>query len=357
MNNPYVADKINYHPLHLESLRNNIPIAPLHVQLIPTNVCNQRCSFCSYRQKGYSSNATFDDRNTIPFSKLAEIISSCEEMGVRAIQLTGGGEPTCHPQFLLLCETILNAGIDLAVVSNGSLWTESHVDCLRKAKWIRLSLDAGLANTYGSIRGVSPLYHERVRKIIRMLTHPKERPTIGVGFVINRSNWKEIVPATLKAKQDGADNIRLSAVFQNEGARYFEDIENQISILCQEAESFSTDKFKVINLFKNRIDDLSQGTPNYEDCHFSKLTTYIGADMNVYRCCVYSYNELGLLGSLKEKTFKDLWFSKEVQHSLTNFNAASCARCMFNDKNIQIQKSLNLNSYQITNPPDHVNFI
>lgn len=227
MNNIYATNKIDYHPRHIDALRNSTPIAPIHVQLIPTNVCNHRCSFCSYRQKGYTSNENFYEKQSIPFSKLVEIVNDCKNMGVKAIQLTGGGEPTCYPQFLPLCKTIIDSGIDLGIVSNGSRFTEEQMDYLSKATWIRLSIDAGCDKTYESIRRVGVGSYQKVRNAIKLLSSKVKKPTIGVGFVINHSNWKEIVPATIAAREDGADNIRISAMFQDRGAEYFKEIKKR----------------------------------------------------------------------------------------------------------------------------------
>ena len=358
MSNPYSTSKILYHPSHLHALHQGKFSSPLHVQLIPTNVCNQGCLFCSYRQAGYSSNETFDARQSIPTNKLMEIVDSCETMGVRAIQLTGGGEPTCHPSFLSLCDTILNCGIDLALVTNGSRLTESHLSCLQKAKWVRVSIDAGCAATYAKIRRVEPRIYERVRDNIRILTEQKEHPTVGVGFVVNKDNWKEIIPAARAAWEDGADNIRFSAVFQDQGAEYFKDFRKEAEALCKKAEAMSTEDFKVTNLFNDRLDDLDQGRPDYSDCWISHLCTYIGADMNVYRCCVYAYNHRGLIGSIQNRSLTDLWLDKDTQDALWQFNSRSCDRCMFNAKNISIQEAIKNQVTIIENPaPDHVNFI
>lgn len=79
--------------------------------------------------------------------------------------------------------------------------------------------------------------------------------------------------------------------------------------------------------------------------------------MNVYRCCVYSYNKKGLLGSLKDKTFRKLWEEESLQKDLQNFNATSCVRCMFNDKNKSIQSSLLSEKRVDNNLPNHINFI
>ena len=68
--------------------------------------------------------------------------------------------------------------------------------------------------------------------------------------------------------------------------------------------------------------------------------TYIGGDQNVYTCCVNSYNNLGKIGSIKEKGFKHLWDSQEKQDFFDSFNAKKCNRCMFNEKNHAINELL-----------------
>jgi Fe-coproporphyrin III synthase len=357
VSDPYSPDKIQHHHRHVNLLRDAVSVSPIHVQLIPTNVCNQGCKFCAYRQDGYSSNESFDPRQSIPFHKLAEIVSDCDAIGVRAIQLTGGGEPVCHPQFYDLCELILSCGIDLAVVTNGSRWTEEHVNCLSGAKWVRFSVDAGNAKTYSMIRRTEGKIYDRVRKIIRLMTGRASHPTVGVGFVVNLDNWREIVQATLAARDDGADNIRLSAVFQDGGAGYFDGFADEASELCREAEELSTDTFKVINLFGDRVGDLAQGIPDYSHCWYSHICTYIGADLAVYRCCVYAYNHKGLLGSIFDRPFREMWADLVTQNGLWEFDPRSCERCMYNERNRSIQSVINGDRPISSDPPDHVNFV
>jgi MoaA/NifB/PqqE/SkfB family radical SAM enzyme len=337
----YSPNKIFHHQDKIEAIKAGFTPTPVHVQLVPTNRCNQSCDFCAYRQEGYSSNEQFDTRDQIDWLKLNEIVASCKNMGVKAIEITGGGEPTCHPYFLHLCESIINNGIDLGLVTNGSKWGEQHTYVLNKAKWVRFSLDAGTPATYAKIRHVQPDKLAEVRQHIRELTGP----VVGVGFVVTKDNWKEIIDAVLNARQDGADNIRLSAVFTNEGRSYFHGIGDEIDDICKSVTKYSTDTFRVFNLFSDRYLDLSLGKPTYQDCHLQKFCTYIGADLNVYRCCILAYNELGKLGSIKDQTFEQMW--EKVNF---DFDARTCPRCMHNKKNATID-------YALQTSPPHVNFL
>ena len=349
MSSPYSPLKIFHHRAHLVALARGNPVAPIHTQILPTNVCNSRCSFCAYRWRGYSSNETFDGGDSIPFEKLIEIVADCETMGVRAIEVTGGGEPTCHPQFLELCRLVLDSDIDLGLVTNGVRWSEEHTAILSSAKWIRFSIDSGCRETYAAMRKVPSAWYDTVRAAIRSVASTTQRPLVGVGFTVTLNNWQEVVRATERAREDGADNIRISAVFQPAGLSYFDSFAKEAGVLCRDAEELQTGTFRVFNLFTDRLRDLFEGKPDYPTCNFQKVCSYIGADQNLYRCCVVAYNRIGLLGSLKGARLRDVWFSDEVQAKLANFDPNTCPTCMFHNKNRTI-------AYAIDPNPQHVNF-
>jgi molybdenum cofactor biosynthesis enzyme MoaA len=85
---------------------------------------------------GYSSNVLFkvlqpdgtSDNNPkrfIPREKCLEILDDCVEMGVGAVQITGGGEPTVHADHPEIFRAVIDRGLDLALVTNGWAMRES----------------------------------------------------------------------------------------------------------------------------------------------------------------------------------------------------------------------------------------
>jgi len=302
--------------------------------------------------EGYSSNKTFSDRSEIPLTKLLEIVDSCKALGVKAIEITGGGEPTFHPNFVRLCHAIQYAGIQYGVVTNGASLTDEKLEALHHATWVRFSIDAGTPGTYANTRrsksNVFYRVHENIRRLVGGRIGPN--PLVGVGFVVSKENYPEILLAAMQAQESGADNIRISAVFQPQGAAYFDGIRKPATDLCRTARELRTPEFEVFDLFSDRVDDLTQGAPDYSDCYFSQLCTYVGADLNVYRCCVTAYNPQGLLGSLQDQTLEQLWTAPSNLRNLKDFDARSCTHCMFNAKNRTI-------AYLINRYPEHVNFL
>lgn len=352
MTNAYSPLKVFHHQEKLQQIREGQHVAPIRVQLIPTNRCNQSCIGCAYRMEGYSSNAQFNAGDQIPWAKLKEIISDCVLLGVQAIEITGGGEPSIHPNFLDLCDLILSSGIKLGVVTNGASLSHKCIEVLADASWVRFSIDAGNKQTYASYRRVSPeIYHVALENV-RLLSEARtnEDLLVGVGFVVNKYNCSEVYNAAMNALKDGADNFRISALFQNEGADYFKSFYDEAVNNCRLAEQLTSKHFKVFNLFGDRIDDLCDMSPDYEKCGYSKLTTYIGADQNVYTCCINAYNSTGLLGSFKDQSFLELWNNQETIDTLQKLNATNCHHCMYNGKNKVIQYALEEN-------PTHAEFI
>lgn len=360
----YAGDKSLWHLDRLLVLQEGRQPAPVHVQMIISDLCSQDCSFCAYRKEGYSANQLFavveadGVRNNNPnrmlsIEKAREILDDCKAIGVKAIQFTGGGEPTVHPHHHDIFQYALDLDLEIALVTHGALLRVQTIELLARATWARVSLDAGTPETYEAIRRVSHRQFHAAIKTIGRLCEARDSNgsplVVGVGFVATKENWREVGLAAEIARNCGADNFRISAVFQGDGDRYFQDFAVEADELCKQAELLSTDRFKVVNMFGNRLADLHQGAPDYSFCGYQNFTTYVGADLNVYRCCTQAYNERGLIGSLKDQTFRQLWESQAKRDDFASFDARGCSLCQFNDRNRVLIKTLR--------KPSHENFV
>lgn len=349
MKDYYSPLKIFHHRDKLNCLQLQEHTSPVHVQVVPTNRCNMNCDFCAYRTQGYSSNREFDIRDEIPNERFLDLATELFRARIKAVEITGGGEPTLHPMFAQFCKRLQEYQIDYGVVTNGSVQTEEVATALKEASWVRFSIDAGTEETYQKTRKTTKSLYEEIYPFIESIA-TDSKTIVGIGFVVTRNNWLEIEHAVVSAKSYGANNIRISAVFQNEGSNYFQSIYSEIKKSCHRAKMCQDKNFTVFDLFGERLNDLEQKSPTNPTCHVQRLVTYIGADQNVYRCCIVSYNPLGLLGSIKDQPFDTMWVSLRTEEKLSNFDARQCPRCMFNRKNEVIRYAL------LENPP-HVNFL
>jgi len=274
----------------------------------------------------------------IPTEKCIEILDDCKRLGVKAMQFTGGGEPTVHPDHIQIFKHAQDIGLKTALITNGYRYQD--IDVYSRFEWIRVSLDAGQADTYQKIRKHSGFFQvcENIRHIADLY-----KGTLGVGFIVTGDNFTEIVEATKTAKMQGADYIRIGAVITNNIQTMYQNVEHYIQQQIGIARRYEDDKFKVYDQFNNRLYDLKK--PDYKFCGYQYFTVYIGGDQKVYRCCTTSYTKHGLVGDLTKQTFYD-WATTSDR----DFDARTCNICQFNDRNRTI-------SYMLTPNPKHVDFV
>lgn len=314
----------------LATLRTGVTPAPVHVQLVLSDLCNQDCGFCAYRMSAGLSNELFPDgkrknpNRMIPAEKAREIIDDCAAIGVKGLQFTGGGEPTMHPDHLEMFTLAQRHGIATALVTNGVNLDPTH-PAVRGMSWVRVSVDSGTAQTYASTRGVSAKHWNTVWEHIGALSELC-LGTVSVGFVVTPANFRELPAAAELAQAAGVANIRVGAVFSSEGAGYYGHSVSEIrAVIAYAKERFGD---LIVDLFDRRIEDLDAGSPDEALCGYQHLSTYIGGDLGVYRCCNTAYTRAGKVADLHNMRFADL-FGRFVEP----FDARSCRHCQFRGQN------------------------
>ncbi len=353
MKEEYSPYKIVHNIDKLQELKEGKQTIPLQVQIVPTNRCNENCGFCLYRKDKALCNEEFETQDQLSFEKIVETLDCFNDMGVKAVSYTGGGSPLVHPQATDILKTTIDKKIELSLVTNGMALTEEQCELLGNyASWTRVSVDCATPETYEYLRQVPKKNFDRVINNIKTLIKYKKDCIIGVGFVVQEDNYKEIYDAAKLFKDIGVDNFRISAAFTPEGYSYFKDFQDEAKELSLKAQSLSDDNFTVFNLFNDRVKDTFEGKQDYDFCPIKELVVYIGADYNVYTCCTLAYNKKGLIGSIKDQSFKDLWFSQEKIDMYENHNPKVVCQhpCMFKGKNEFI-------NYCIKKDAKHVNYI
>lgn len=342
MNAAYTDLKPAWHLDKIAELRRGEQIVPAQIQLIISDLCNHNCGFCAYRMEGYASNQHFGTIGSdgtvnnnpprfIPTAKAIEIIKDAAAMGVKAVQFTGGGEPTVHPDHLTIFRAALEAGLQCALVTNGCLLREGWEEVLSRFAWVRVSLDAGTAETYAKIRAVPERTFDKCLENIRRLAGARGG-VVGVSYIVLQENYRECRRAAVAARQAGADSIRFGAVFSTRRRRYYDGIESGCVFQVEQADAESRPGFAVVDMFTQRLSDLSAQV-EHPFCGYQQFNVYIGGDLNVYRCCDTAYNDRGLTGSLKEQTFAQFWLSDAKQRAYESFDARGCELCAFRGKN------------------------
>lgn len=144
---------------------------PITADLFLTNYCNNRCPYCTYRRWKFDA-----DARAIPFDDFTRNIKRLLSLGVVGFILTGGGEPTIHPEFeriaTWLSENHINYGIN----------TNFNRLLFFKPTYIKVSLDGYDRTSYKKSRGVDA--YEQVIDNIKAFAEWKKResPHTSLGI-------------------------------------------------------------------------------------------------------------------------------------------------------------------------------
>jgi len=317
--------------------------APILVEVDPSNACNHGCYFCisSYIHLPESKNLETFDRSIMPKDVLLNLCQDFIDMGVRAINWTGGGEPTINPAFKEALEFVgNNSDIKMGIFTNGTLidrWNlfDAFVNNLT---WARFSIDAGTKETYDSVRRAkgNEGWDKMVANLTTLIETNKQADNkidIGVGFVITPDTYHEIVDFAkffvdydleyCQFKPEIVNREREDGVQREQDFWY-----NRVDPLLEEAKSILGDKFQ-INGYK--LSDLESDPGlygrRYEKCLGSQVQPCVGADGHVYVCTNHRGYKQYSYGSLYESTFKEIWGNiekkKEVMHQIDDVECFS----------------------------------
>lgn len=349
---PYSNLKIFAHSEEIEKVKKGERIAPIYVRIKPTNKCNQNCYYCHYKSP-YLLLDQYKVTDEISRDKMLEIIKDFTDIGVKAVTFSGGGEPLFYPYIEQAMESVLEAGIDLSIITNGTLLNGRKADILSKAKWVRVSLESGCAETYSSIRGVGKEAFDTLCGNIEKFAHIKgTNCELGINFVVGPKNYKEVYQTGILMRNIGANHIKYTALMSNDAEKMHSPFKNKVieQIRCLKKEE--TENFKIVNLYESDFNTSAVFGRNYDFCAIKDYVTVIGANSKIYYCHDKAYLSQGEIGDISQKSFKEAWFSDEVTKKFDEFNPQKVCRhhCVYDDRNELLNKYYKLDK-------QHINFI
>ena len=351
--------KIIWHPDKLNSLKENKITAPVCVRIKPTNRCDHNCFYCSYHsESGNILSKKFKTEDEIPKEKMMEILGDFKEMGVKSLTYSGGGEPLVYPYILETFKKTLEENIDLSIITNGQQLFGEKAELLSKAKWVRISLDACNPETFTQSRNVSKKFFGELEENIRNFVKNKNSNCeLGINFVIHHINKDYVYSAAKFFKELGVNHIKFTPRWIDKKGgwlKYHKPFKkNVIEQITNAKRELVDETFAIFDTYENDFKLTGVPERSYSKCPIMQIVPVIGADSCVYFCHDKTYTENGFLGSLKTKSFKDLWFSKEAKQKFENFNPKKeCQQhCTYDMRNILITEIIHCYN------PDHVNFI
>jgi MoaA/NifB/PqqE/SkfB family radical SAM enzyme len=366
----YTTNKAVYHTDKIFQLQQDNMIAPTEIQVDLEAFCNDNCSFCSYRKEdGYNAEnmlpliggkSSTDNKpigkpsadSRIPDDVVLRIPEMMVEAGIKAIEVTGGGEPTMHPKFDELISLLGKADREIGLVTNGSLLNDDRIDLIVKnCLWVRISMDSATPQTHKTIHRTPGYSFEKRMEAIKKIAHLKDDGlTLGISFIITPENLPELADAAkLFSEIKGINHLRFSWMYDMQGTAGLtpDQIIDAKQNLDSLIEEYDRDDFKIF-YEKDRIEHYT--APNeFSKCYYQKFVWAIGADSKVYPCCIMKYHPNFANGDISKSTLKELINNMTTLARQNGVQPSKCFPCWLRNRNQQIANAVER--------PKHHNFI
>ena len=187
---------------------------PVRLQLNLTNRCNIKCRFCWLRDFD-ATGANYDE---IEPERYLKIIDEASDMGVKSVEITGGGEPLCRADVLDIMKRVKKHGLYGELITNGTLFTDYAAKEIVKMSWDKVvfSLDAPDADTNDYLRGMNGSFEKTVQTIKLLSSikeeYKKDKPEICVHMVLCNKNYDKIAEMFEYVHDLGCDNLFIEPI-------------------------------------------------------------------------------------------------------------------------------------------------
>jgi MoaA/NifB/PqqE/SkfB family radical SAM enzyme len=285
-------------------------------------------------------------KDRLPKEKMMEIVDDLAEMGVKAVTFSGGGEPLIYPYIAESINRLGKHGLKVATLTNASHLHEDIAEAFAKyGTWIRVSIDGWDAASYAKIRNVKLTEFDMVVNNMRNFANLKSSCVLGINYVIDNQNYAHVLEFSKLMKDVGVNHLKIMGVIvSNDGKlsnAYHDDIRESVQEQIDQAKNIEDANFKIIDHyheFPERFDK------DYQTCPSTQFLTIIGADSRVYSCHDKAYTELGLLGSIENRRFKDFWYSDENRKRMKEINPSiDCQHhCAEHKRNLLLHEYLSV---------------
>jgi MoaA/NifB/PqqE/SkfB family radical SAM enzyme len=282
-------------------------IKPVHIQFIPTNKCNGNCTWCSC--KGV------DRGLEMPWKECKQCMFHFALKGTKAMTITGGGEPTIHPEIQKILIQANDYGIKTSIVTNGLKWgREKDIDLTvpdTMLEWLRISV----VDTVGSYD----------TGIIHRICQRLPNVDIGVSFTVTKDVNLDIATQVCHAVKENSNITHVRFV------QDLMDISKESSLAMLEVSKI-TGHITNKAIYQYRTDFNIGASP----CYVSHLRPVIDASGFVYPCCGVQYAKRDKLGYMPAEFHMCHW--REFNEHLAYFDGSICQCCYYNHYNVALDK-------------------
>lgn len=286
-----------------------IEVFPLKLEIFPTHICNRSCRMCIV--KHYQKNGT-NENTVMPFELLRKILQDAEKKETQLITLSGGGEPSLHPEFDKILEYFTNSRMNLMLFTNGSnLSRENCSHLIAMDAIINISLNAGNRKEYQTITGVDAF--EDIINVFKMLESVKKyneqchqlfNGIICASYVVIPENVSGIAEAVGLASEMGLDFINFKPA--SEIDLMFSDDDK--AILADQLAEIQNKKWNTKVVFSKNMkifyESVKRPLPVSKRCFQGLISLNIDANGTIFPCPVQTSKSTFVITKLSENSLE-----------------------------------------------------
>lgn len=318
------SHKLMYHPIRTAQMieagddwEKARQVYPIYMEISPVGACNHRCTFCAVDYIGYKSVMLDADI-------LKERLAEMGALGVKSVMYAGEGEPLLHKRIDEIVVATKQAGIDVAFTTNGVPINERFLATLPHISWIKVSLNAGTAESYAKIHRTKETDFDRVIRNLKQAVTLKKAQSlnciIGVQSLLLPENIHEMETlAQICRDEIGLDYLVIKPYSQHlrsETQIYSEVNYSDLIPLGEKLAKFNTDEFQVVFRSHTMKKTLEKESERYQRCYATPFVwAYLMANGALYGCSAYLLDERFEYGNINQNTFKEIWQSEKRRES------------------------------------------
>lgn len=327
---------------------------PLHLQVEPTNRCNLQCVFCS-REKYLGNLRDLD---------LGHYKTLLSEVRPRRVTFSGAGEPLLNPHLPEMVSFACQKGCSTVITTNFIKGEELAEELVNSGlTGLRVSLDGARPETYKAIRGAD--FFEKILLGIKKVNECKKRlgkktPSIGLEFVVQGGNLKEMPQMIRLAKDYGLSNVNfrpLNLIGKEEREELlraglgFEEYQRTVKETLLTGRELGV-KTNLPGLLKDlpfywEGYSRNEGIANGKVCLHLWLQAFVSSSGEMTPCCALYMDEGKSMGNVFLSSFQGVWNGEKYTEFRKRFKEdkvmyKSCRTCYRIDVSTLIKKTLTL---------------
>lgn len=345
------SHKLIYHPDAVARWLKGENIYPIEIEISPSGACNHRCIFCAVDYIGYQPN--FLDKDTV-----LRDIEFMSKKGLKSVICSGEGEPLLNKNMPDIANGIKSCGVDVAMSTNGVLFTEEKIkECLGAFSWVRYSVASMEESSYDKIQrgkqGDLNIVKNNLEAAVREKKDRGYRTTLGVQCLLMPDNMEQLTDMAKELRGIGVDYLTIKPYSQHLHSENTLQIDYDAMLeLEREVKQYATDDFAIY--FRANAMKKMHHEKCYRECYGLPFMTHIDAAGNVWPCVAHIGTTEFCYGNIYENTFEEIWEGSKRQEIINKLASLDINKvCREACRLDEINKYLN----ELKHPGEHVNFI